>query len=867
MIRLPWLALSGLLAASTAFAQVTFPGPVDSPGMALSAEVPLDPLAWVGGSVSNASAEPIVVTADQAFVVWLDPRIPYRRLYGTRIDATGNVLDRGGLLLASGVGTFGVTTDGTRHIAWYTTTNSLRFRSITTAGVVDPERTVGFNVERPSVSCNAQRCLAVTQWNYDVVGFRFTPTGATLDAAPFQIEPTLVDPSIPGLHVGTDGTDFLVAMHLPGGLEGVPTLGTYVRRVDAASAAVSGRVGVPVGGSLLRVEGLPGAYLVVGGYGPSRGARVSPAGALVDTTPFAFGTNLSAPSRRGSTFEVTWLTPAAASVNEVRVQTIPATGPASPFSVAGTVTGVERYGGSASSTQRTWVMLAGTARDTTDHLPLVTVITGPTSLTTPAPVRLVPNVERAPVMAVGPGHALIVWEDNRDRSDWTGLYAQRLDASWSPVGAPVRVVPPAFGDQEAPSVAWADGVYLVCWREYLSAGSRLPCVRLNAQGAVLDSTPLVLSSNVYATPGVGVVGSTFFVAWGSNTGNEMQLHRLRGTGGFLDPQPLTLPGPFNFIPERSPRILSDGATGNLLVEGYSNNLLQRLLPNGAPLGAPRPFIGGAPSINGSELAFAYPTNGGLGARQLFSDAGISNEVSFGVSAPELRVGAGAFDGRLHRWVWNKHRSAFSNPNQVVLGWWNPSAATTSIGGAAAWTETILAMHLAFAPTGSGVLVQQTPIENEVEWDRLLLRRVQTCPVTQRCVGFDAGVIDAGVIDAGVIDAGVIDAGVIDAGAIDAGVIDAGVIDAGVIDAGVIDAGVIDAGVIDAGVIDAGVIDAGVIDSGIPVGGGSASGFPDAGQGPGAPVSCGCGSGQGATSLVVALLVFVSVRRRRRQVSS
>ena len=91
--------------------------------------------------------------------------------------------------------------------------------------------------------------------------------------------------------------------------------------------------------------------------------------------------------------------------------------------------------------------------------------------------------------------------------------------------------------QDGPSVAAAGDLFLVVWREARDYSSRILAKRVAANGAVLDSQPLVIAEEgrtpaVFAETDVAFDGEAFLVVWHSAT-EEIRSRRLRRDGTFL----------------------------------------------------------------------------------------------------------------------------------------------------------------------------------------------------------------------------------------------------------------------------------------------------------------------------------------------
>lgn len=104
----------------------------------------------------------------------------------------------------------------------------------------------------------------------------------------------------------------------------------------------------------------------------------------------------------------------------------------------------------------------------------------------------------------------------------------------------VVVAPPQpFAYQDGPSVAAAGDLFLVVWREARDYNSRILARRVAANGAVLDSQPIVVAEEgrspaVFAETDVAFDGEAFLVVWPSAT-EAIRARRIRRDGTFLGP--------------------------------------------------------------------------------------------------------------------------------------------------------------------------------------------------------------------------------------------------------------------------------------------------------------------------------------------
>jgi len=122
--------------------------------------------------------------------------------------------------------------------------------------------------------------------------------------------------------------------------------------------------------------------------------------------------------------------------------------------------------------------------------------------------------QRSPSVAFDGTDYLVVWEDYRNNS-WD-IYGARVDTSGivlDPSGIPISVI---NGDQEEPSVAF-DGVnYLVVWQDNRNGSDYdIYCARVSKSGIVIDTLeiPVCTALNHQKSPSVLFDGRDYLIVW------------------------------------------------------------------------------------------------------------------------------------------------------------------------------------------------------------------------------------------------------------------------------------------------------------------------------------------------------------------
>lgn len=168
------------------------------------------------------------------------------------------------------------------------------------------------------------------------------------------------------------------------------------------------------------------------------------------------------------------------------------------------------------------------------------------------------GVQQSPDVARGGSQMLAVWEDHR--SDLQGglnpteggadIYAARLDANGALLDRIPIVVSQAAGAQTGPRVAW-DGIdWLVVWTSQVPTQffytTAIHAARVSAAGVLLDATPITIETVQNGSNAelfdVASDGTGWTVFWKDFVGNAWRVRaaRVDAQGTLLDPTPVDL---------------------------------------------------------------------------------------------------------------------------------------------------------------------------------------------------------------------------------------------------------------------------------------------------------------------------------------
>jgi hypothetical protein len=212
-----------------------------------------------------------------------------------------------------------------------------------------------------------------------------------------------------------------------------------------------------------------------------------------------------------------------------------------------------------------------------------------------------------PALAAGSSGALVVWQSPRD-GDAGGVFAQRYDGAWQPVGGELQVNAATMGDQREPAVAVdPGGNFLVAFAGMDGASRAILLQRLASDGSAMGTEFQVNEYTFYQGPYEPVIAvnsaGNFMVVW---TDYEIFGQRFDSVGAKVGSQ-LHVNSTTVFT-EQQPAITADGA-GNFIVvwqDGTRTVRGQRYDSAGAPLGSefqvgdipydPAPFQNTVPSV-------------------------------------------------------------------------------------------------------------------------------------------------------------------------------------------------------------------------------------------------------------------------------
>jgi hypothetical protein len=500
--------------------------------------------------------------------VWSDSRHG-SEVWGTRVAPDGTVLDVGGIRISSGAGSPAVDFDGSNFLVVWATSNGISAVRVSDGGVVldqTPIQIAASNVFGSMVSagngnslvvwetCSPGHSCTTTQNGpaiHDVVGARISSDGTVLDPSPFTIASGMASAS--GFDVAFDGTSYLVAF---GNITSCcppqfpVQYGILAQRVSGA--------GTLVGSQIRIVSGLVGPnspslsfdgtnFFVVWSYDLVRGARVSPAGVLLDPSPFDISTaegsdtDVPAVAFDGTNTIVAW--------QDFTTDNGPGTMLVRRVDGAGTPVDptpipVVACQNPALAVGNGQVLLAfANGFSLTTSLEAVRIAGGTILDNPPFVLSTHANDQTGPAVAANGTGSFVVWND--DRSGSIDVYGARVTADGSMLDGTGIPISTATGNQSSAAVVFDGTGYFVVWADTRSGTSDIYGARVTVDGVVLDPGGIQITSTPSVAeldPALAFDGTNYFVVWDQGTCPcGLFGTRVSTAGTVLDPGGITLP--------------------------------------------------------------------------------------------------------------------------------------------------------------------------------------------------------------------------------------------------------------------------------------------------------------------------------------
>ncbi|HET8539400.1 MAG TPA: Ig-like domain-containing protein [Anaeromyxobacter sp.] len=557
--------------------------PMISPELSMDAPI-------VGPAWGEQSFAAVASDGTGWLVVWQDSRPgAVNDIYGARVSAAGAVLDPTGIPISTAAQSESypaVAWGGTQYlVAWGST--ALRGARVSGAGdVLDPG---GFTIRGaggtdPAIAWNGTQFLVAwydgRNGTNDIFCARVTAEAEVLDPGGVPVSTAAAAQVYPV--VAANGGDWLVVWY------DYRTSATTNADVYGARVSGAGEVLDPSGIAISAGAGYQtdpavawnGAnYLVVwsddrNGSNDIYGARVSPAGAVLDPTGFAISTALNnqrepALAWSGTSYLVVWCDPRTGGLAHIYGARVTGAGEVLdaggiPISPASSLPSRPAVAWNGSSFLAAW--------DEYRNAPWKDVyavrVSGAGAVLDAADVDVSrsANAQQGPAMAWDGTNYLVVWQDWR--ASYSDIYGARLSGADGSLLDPSGIaVSTATGNQANPAVSWGGSGYLVVWEDERKSSSDgdIYGARVSGAGAVLGPE-IAISTLTWdqLRPAVAWNGASWLVVWEESeslTYQDIFGKRVGGTGAVLDAAPISISaGTRN---EQDPALACDG-TGCLV---------------------------------------------------------------------------------------------------------------------------------------------------------------------------------------------------------------------------------------------------------------------------------------------------------------
>ncbi len=513
----------------------------------ISPEVAAD-TALVGPAVGSYAGVAVAFGAGVGFVIWLDGT---DRVLGSRMDASGKVLDANPLILAEGPGqvdTAGIGFGGQNFLlAWKETSSGAGSSGIVRVARISPNGQIldpgGISLT-PNMASYSWPRVAFDGTNYLVVwaeesgstneiwARRVTTAGVAVEAQPVELA-TFESISIEA-SVAFNGQDYLVAWQTyEAGLDSVRfrRFKTDLTPIGAAPTALITASSTLDFISSPTVSSNGSSWLVAWDHLGLQVGMVDGSGVVGPIAPAKSGLAFPDSVAYGaSTFVVGCISGFAPNA-ELAVQRFDATGAAvgsslslGPASVQNTVGGIAFSG--------TEFLAGYDAGDFGKRLVHATRVAPSGTKVANVVLSQAANTESHPDAAFDGSHYLVVWQDSR--GDDFDVYGILVDVQGHPESSDAFSIASGPGDQFAASVTWNGSEFVVVWNDDASGDIDVKAARVSSSGSLLDTTAEVVcdvSGSQLAPRIAGGGGGKSYVVWEDHRGGGfLKIYGARLTG-------------------------------------------------------------------------------------------------------------------------------------------------------------------------------------------------------------------------------------------------------------------------------------------------------------------------------------------------
>ncbi len=482
----------------------------------------------------SSQGEPAIASDGANFlVIWHDGRSG-SDIYGARVTPAGVVLDPAGIAISTAADNQSVPAlafDGTDFlVVWQDHRDGFAIYGtrVTPAGVVLD--TAGFAISTatrgydPVLAFDGENFLVV--WHdygtaSDIYAARVTPAGVVLDTAGFTISTAANSQTYPAL--AFDGENTLVVWQ--DGRSGSDIYGARVTPAGVVLDTAGFAISTATNSGYVPALAFDGENSLVVWQDNSRGsdiygARVTPAGVVLDPAGIAVSTDTVDKRNPDVAFDgenslVVWFS--YGSTEDIHGARVTPAGEV--LDPAGIVVS------EAASNQ--WV--PALAFDGENSLVVWTDERNSGSgdiygaRVTPAGAVLDPagkvistatNSQSHPALASDSENYLVVWEDGRNGVD-SDIYGARVTPAGVVLDTAGVAISTATSDQSHPAIAFDGENFFVVWEDGRSGSSHIYGARVTPTGVVLDTAGIAVSEAVdeQRSPALAFDGENFLVAW------------------------------------------------------------------------------------------------------------------------------------------------------------------------------------------------------------------------------------------------------------------------------------------------------------------------------------------------------------------
>ena len=232
----------------------------------------------------------------------------------------------------------------------------------------------------------------------------------------------------------------------------------------------------------------------------------------------------------------------------------------------------------------------------------------------------------APAAAFGGGRYMVVWQDSRSGTHIYGTQVDTTGKVLQPTGFPLTT---ASNSQTAPDVAHDGTNYLVVWQDYRNSTSYpdIYGALVNKYGGKTSSADIVISKASYhqQAPSVAFGGGTYMVVWEDNrnsstTGYDIYGSRIKISGTVDDAKGIAISKLYQT--QTRPDVAWDGTNFLAVWQDYRNYYSTSYDIYGARIssaGAVLDKLGIAVSVAGGNQEWPRVASGGVGSLVLWQD--------------------------------------------------------------------------------------------------------------------------------------------------------------------------------------------------------------------------------------------------------